>query len=118
MLVSVKVVNDVRCVAMLNHLGDVSVNTRILLNDMTRKEINELLVSLGFYKKTDPDDPVPYEFRYAPAKDSPWDKQEPDPDSTEQNQGADREPAGEPLETESQSPETQQHDPQAKHADL
>ncbi|MGH0143896.1 UNVERIFIED_CONTAM: hypothetical protein FKN15_001166, partial [Acipenser sinensis] len=91
---------------------------RILLNDMTRKEINELLVSLGFYKKTDPDDPVPYEFRYAPAKDSPWDKQEPDPDSTEQNQGADREPAGEPLETESQSPETQQHDPQAKHADL
>uniref|UniRef100_A0A3B3TDR3 Selenoprotein M n=1 Tax=Paramormyrops kingsleyae TaxID=1676925 RepID=A0A3B3TDR3_9TELE len=39
---------------------------RIPLSDMTRSEINELLGSLGFYKKAQPDDPVPEEFQFSP----------------------------------------------------
>ncbi len=49
---------------------------RIALTDMTRSEINELLEKLGFYKKSQPEDEVPEEFRFSPAKDSPF-KDEP-----------------------------------------
>lgn len=49
---------------------------RIALSDMTRSEINELLEKLGFYKKAQPEDEVPEEFRFSPAKDSPF-KDEP-----------------------------------------
>uniref|UniRef100_A0A8C2Z4D7 Selenoprotein M n=2 Tax=Cyclopterus lumpus TaxID=8103 RepID=A0A8C2Z4D7_CYCLU len=49
---------------------------RIALSDMSRSEINELLGELGFYKKTEPEDEVPEEFRFSPAKDSPF-KDEP-----------------------------------------
>uniref|UniRef100_A0A3B4YFW3 Selenoprotein M n=1 Tax=Seriola lalandi dorsalis TaxID=1841481 RepID=A0A3B4YFW3_SERLL len=44
---------------------------RIALSDMTRSEINELLEKLGFYKKAQPEDEVPEEFRFSPAKDMP-----------------------------------------------
>lgn len=49
---------------------------RIALSDMTRSEINELLGKLGFYKKAQAEDEVPEEFRFSPAKDSPF-KDEP-----------------------------------------
>lgn len=49
---------------------------RIALSDMTRSEINKLLEKLGFYKKAEPEDEVPEEFRFSPAKDSPF-KDEP-----------------------------------------
>lgn len=39
---------------------------------MTRPEINELLGKLGFYKKTTANEEVPAEFRFSPAKDSPF----------------------------------------------
>lgn len=39
---------------------------------MTRSEINKLLEKLGFYKKAQPEDEVPEELRFAPAKDSPF----------------------------------------------
>lgn len=39
---------------------------------MTRSEINELLEKLGFYKKAEPEDDVPDEYRFSPAKDSPF----------------------------------------------
>ncbi|CAB1319827.1 unnamed protein product [Coregonus sp. 'balchen'] len=42
---------------------------RIALSDMARSEINELLEKLGFYKKAQPEDEVPEEFRFSPAKD-------------------------------------------------
>lgn len=45
---------------------------RIPLSDMTRTEINDLLVELGFYKKSRSEDEVPEEFRFSPAKDSPF----------------------------------------------
>uniref|UniRef100_A0A3Q1I9T3 Selenoprotein M n=1 Tax=Anabas testudineus TaxID=64144 RepID=A0A3Q1I9T3_ANATE len=45
---------------------------RIALSDMTRSEINELLEKLGFYKKSQPEEEVPEEFRFSPAKDSPF----------------------------------------------
>lgn len=45
---------------------------RIALSDMTRSEINELLEKLGFYKKAQAEDQVPEEFRFSPAKDSPF----------------------------------------------
>lgn len=45
---------------------------RIPLSDMTRSEINELLGSLGFHKKATPEEEVPEEFRFSPAKDSPF----------------------------------------------
>lgn len=45
---------------------------RIALSDMSRSEINELLGKLGFYKKAQPEDEVPDEFRFSPAKDSPF----------------------------------------------
>lgn len=44
---------------------------RIALSDMTRSEINELLGKLGFYKKAQPEDEVPEEFRFSPAKNGP-----------------------------------------------
>uniref|UniRef100_A0A3B3VDX1 Selenoprotein M n=2 Tax=Poecilia TaxID=8080 RepID=A0A3B3VDX1_9TELE len=50
---------------------------RIALTDMTRSEINELLEKLGFYKKAQPEDEVPEEFRFAPAKDSPFKDERP-----------------------------------------
>ncbi|KAJ8379315.1 hypothetical protein SKAU_G00000930 [Synaphobranchus kaupii] len=53
---------------------------RIPLSDMTRIEINELLGSLGFYKKANEEDEVPEEFRFSPAKDSPWKESPPTPD--------------------------------------
>lgn len=49
---------------------------RIALSDMTRSEINDLLGKLGFYKKAQPEEEVPEEFRFSPAKDSPF-KDEP-----------------------------------------
>lgn len=39
---------------------------------MTRSEINALLGELGFYKRAQPKDEVPEEFRFSPAKDSPF----------------------------------------------
>lgn len=39
---------------------------------MTRTDINKLVVELGFYKKAQAEDEVPEEFRFAPAKDSPF----------------------------------------------
>lgn len=45
---------------------------RIPLSDMTRSEINELLDKLGFYKKEHTDHEVPEEFKFSPAKDSPF----------------------------------------------
>uniref|UniRef100_A0A665W6B7 Selenoprotein M n=1 Tax=Echeneis naucrates TaxID=173247 RepID=A0A665W6B7_ECHNA len=45
---------------------------RIALSDLTRSEINELLGKLGFYKKAQPEDEVPEEFRFSPAKSSPF----------------------------------------------
>uniref|UniRef100_A0A3Q3GMD8 Selenoprotein M n=1 Tax=Kryptolebias marmoratus TaxID=37003 RepID=A0A3Q3GMD8_KRYMA len=56
---------------LLNHYYE-ELDQRIALSDMTRSEINELLGKLGFYKKAQPDDEVPEEFRFAPAKDSPF----------------------------------------------
>lgn len=43
---------------------------------MTRSEINNLLAKLGFYKKENPEDQVPEEFRFSPAKDSPFEGQQ------------------------------------------
>ncbi|KAI5625303.1 selenoprotein M precursor [Silurus asotus] len=45
---------------------------RIPLSHMTRAEINTLLEELGFYKKAQAEDEVPEEFRFSPAKDSPF----------------------------------------------
>lgn len=45
---------------------------RIALSDMTQAEINKLLGKLGFYKKAQPEDEVPEEHRFSPAKDSPF----------------------------------------------
>lgn len=45
---------------------------RIPLSDMTRADINSLLAELGFYKKAQAEDEVPEEFRFSPAKDSPF----------------------------------------------
>ncbi|KAG1957776.1 selenoprotein M [Pimephales promelas] len=45
---------------------------RIPLSEMTRTEIHNLLAELGFYKKENPEDQVPEEFRFSPAKDSPF----------------------------------------------
>ncbi|CAB1439347.1 unnamed protein product [Pleuronectes platessa] len=56
---------------------------RIALSDMTRSEINELLVELGFYKKAQPEDEVPEEFRFSPAKDSPFKEEQADKPATE-----------------------------------
>lgn len=46
---------------------------------MTRTEINKLMATLGFYKKENPEDQVLEEFRFAPAKDSPFEGQSTDP---------------------------------------
>lgn len=45
---------------------------RIPLTDLSRSEINALLDKLGFYKKANSEDEVPEEFRFSPAKDSPF----------------------------------------------
>lgn len=76
---------------------------RIPLSDMTRSEINELMVKLGFYKKATAQDEVPEEFRFSPAKDSPF-KDEPA-----------YKPATSSLVTESSSSE---QDSEVKHTDL
>uniref|UniRef100_A0A671KTD6 Selenoprotein M n=1 Tax=Sinocyclocheilus anshuiensis TaxID=1608454 RepID=A0A671KTD6_9TELE len=55
---------------------------RIPLSEMTRTEINKLLAKLGFYKKENPEDQVPEEFRLAPAKDSPFEGQSTGPPPT------------------------------------
>ncbi|KAG8012005.1 Selenoprotein M [Nibea albiflora] len=55
---------------------------RIALSDMTRSEINELLEKLGFYKKAQAEDEVPEEFRFSPAKDSPFKDEPPYKSST------------------------------------
>ncbi len=52
---------------------------RIPLSEMTRTEINKLMATLGFYKKENPEDQVPEEFRFAPAEDSPFEGQSPAP---------------------------------------
>lgn len=59
-----------------DHLTSVCVLQRIPLSDMTRSEINEMLGKLAFYKKAQPEEEVPEEFRFSPAKDSPF-KDEP-----------------------------------------
>lgn len=69
---------------------------RIPLSEMTRTEINNLLAKLGFYKKENPEDQVPEEFRFSPAKDSPFEGQR----ST------------------SPTPETDQSDVDSQHTDL
>ncbi|CAL8247724.1 unnamed protein product [Merluccius merluccius] len=70
---------------------------RIALSDMSRSEINELLDRLGFYKKSQAEEEVPEEFRFSPAKDSPF--QDPEP----------------PARTEEAAPEPQS---QAQRSDL
>ncbi|KAK3514474.1 hypothetical protein QTP70_018694 [Hemibagrus guttatus] len=45
---------------------------RIPLTHMSRTDINDLLVELGFYKKAQAEDEVPEDFRFSPAKDSPF----------------------------------------------
>ncbi|KAF7669628.1 hypothetical protein LDENG_00166720 [Lucifuga dentata] len=74
---------------------------RIGLSDMTRSEINELLGKLGFYKKAQPEDEVPEEFRFSPAKDTPF------------NETPDSQPSSSSPPTENTSPE-----PDTKHSDL
>jgi len=76
---------------------------RIPLSDMTRSEINELMAKLGFYKKAKAEDEVPEEFRFSPAKDSPF-KDEPA-----------HKPATSSLVTESP---TSEPDSEAQHTDL
>uniref|UniRef100_A0A8C7NVB9 Uncharacterized protein n=1 Tax=Oncorhynchus mykiss TaxID=8022 RepID=A0A8C7NVB9_ONCMY len=44
----------------------------IALSDMACSEISELLEKLGFYKKAQPEDVIPVEFCFSPAKDSPF----------------------------------------------
>uniref|UniRef100_G3P0C8 Selenoprotein M n=1 Tax=Gasterosteus aculeatus TaxID=69293 RepID=G3P0C8_GASAC len=50
---------------------------RLPLAGMSRSEINGLLGELGFYKKAKPEDEVPEEFRFSPAKDSPFKDERP-----------------------------------------
>lgn len=76
---------------------------RVPLSDMTRSEINELLGKLGFYKKSQADEEVPEEFRFSPAKDSPFKDELANKPSTST-------PA---TETASSEPETE-----VKHTDL
>lgn len=68
---------------------------RIALSDMSRSDINELLEKLGFYKKAQPEDEVPEEFRFSPAKDSPFN----DEPSSEATEKASSEPAAEVKHT-------------------
>ncbi|KAJ6656687.1 hypothetical protein lerEdw1_003574 [Lerista edwardsae] len=44
---------------------------RIPLSDMTRKEINQLVQDLGFYRKEKADSAVPQEYRLAPLRPPP-----------------------------------------------
>lgn len=82
---------------------------RIALSDMNRAEINALLDKLGFYKKSQPEEEVPEEFRFAPAKDSPFQ----DPTTTEPPATAT--PAEEQEEQEEASPKPEA---QAQRSDL
>lgn len=41
---------------------------RIGLSNMLRKEINQLLKDLGFYRKESPESPIPPEFQVAPGR--------------------------------------------------
>lgn len=75
---------------------------RVALSDMTQSEINELLAKLGFYKKAQEEDDVPEEFRFSPAKDSPF-KDQPAPESS----------SSPPVDAEKASSE-----PGAEHTDL
>ncbi|MBN3309340.1 SELM protein, partial [Amia calva] len=78
---------------------------RIPLSDMTRAEINDMLRALGFYKKAEPEDMVPEEFRFAPAKDSPWNT---NPKHTRRQ----------PSEEEPQQQDATEHQLEAQHPDL
>lgn len=49
---------------------------------MTRVEINALLAELGFYKKVQEEDEVPEEFRFSPAKSSPFPEDKAPPSET------------------------------------
>lgn len=57
---------------------------RIALSDMSRSEINELLDRLGFYKKNQAEEEVPEEFRFSPAKNSPFQDSPEPPTTTEE----------------------------------
>uniref|UniRef100_A0A8C8MK05 Uncharacterized protein n=1 Tax=Oncorhynchus tshawytscha TaxID=74940 RepID=A0A8C8MK05_ONCTS len=59
------------CDGYASHLYDCPVQC-IALSDMACSEISELLEKLGFYKKAQPEDEVPVEFCFSPAKDSPF----------------------------------------------
>lgn len=74
---------------------------RIPLSRMTRSEINSLLAELGFYKKAQAEDEVPEEFRFSPAKDSPF---------KEHHTGK--------APTKSDSPEEPQPEKESAHKDL
>lgn len=67
---------------------------RIDLSDMSRSEINALLGELGFYKKTEPEDEVPEEFRFSPAKDSPFKDEPPHKSSVAPDNGSSEPNAG------------------------
>ncbi|CAL8295532.1 unnamed protein product [Gadus morhua 'NCC'] len=71
---------------------------RIALSDMSRAEINDLLVRLGFYMKSQAEEEVPEEFRLLPAKDSPFK----DPPGTPQPSG--EAPTGTPQPSEEAAP--------------
>ena len=49
---------------------------------MTRDEITALLDQLGFYKKAQAEEEVPEEFRFSPAKDSPFPEEQAPPSET------------------------------------
>ncbi|KAG7318522.1 hypothetical protein KOW79_018277 [Hemibagrus wyckioides] len=59
---------------------------RIPLTHMSRNDINNLLAELGFYKKVQAEDEVPEEFRFSPAKDSPFNEYHSKTASSDQSQ--------------------------------
>lgn len=59
---------------------------RIPLTHMSRNNINNLLAELGFYKKAQAEDEVPEEFRFSPAKDSPFKEHHSKQASSDQSQ--------------------------------
>lgn len=65
---------------------------RIALTDMSRSEINELLGALGFYKKVQPEDEVPEEFLFSPAKHSPFEGDQETPPPTPSEESTSTEP--------------------------
>jgi len=68
---------------------------RIALSDMSRAEINDLLVQLGFYKKSQAEEEVPEEFRLLPAKDSPFKDAPGTPQSSGEHPPGTPQPSGE-----------------------